>query len=470
MTKPSTSVESLRARLRGAAGVNGLFLWDVDRNAGLSSLLNGTYLGGQLGALSGRSVLIATRNQLATALALIELDGVARRFVICPADVPAEHLPSIIANADVDGIVSDRPTPGIIGQIAGPCVEPLLQPVAIEREPDASHETEWVLLTSGTTGAPKLVVHSLRGLTGAFRGRAQPSAGVIWATFYDIRRYGGLQIFLRAMTGPTSLVLSNPDETPSDHLQRLAARGVTHISGTPTHWRRAIMNPAAKLFQPQYVRLSGEIADQAILDGLQTFWPHARVGHAYASTEAGVGFEVVDGREGFPASLLGAPRGELEMKIEDGSLRIRSTGAASRYLGERAAEIASGDGFVDTGDMIECSADRCYFRGRRGGIINVGGSKVHPEEVEAVINGHPRVRMSLVSSQKSPFTGAIVVAEVVLNPLVCGQAASAAVEQTQQEILELCRQRLARYKVPALMRFVPSLNVTGAGKLARGHA
>ena len=71
MTKPSAKAESLRARLRGAADVSGLFLWDVDRKAGLSSLLSGTYLGGQLEALSGRSVLIATKNQLATALALI---------------------------------------------------------------------------------------------------------------------------------------------------------------------------------------------------------------------------------------------------------------------------------------------------------------------------------------------------------------------------------------------------------------
>ena len=291
----------------------------------------------------------------------------------------------------------------------------------------------------------------------------------MWATFYDIRRYGGLQIFLRAVTGPTSLVLSNPEESPSDHLNRLAQCGVTHISGTPTHWRRAIMNPAAKVFQPQYVRLSGEIADQAILDGLKTLWPHAKVGHAYASTEAGVGFEVGDGREGFSASLLDAAHGELQMKIENGSLHIRSDRVASRYLGHAAPALASADGFVDTGDMIERIEDRCYFRGRRGGIINVGGSKVHPEEIEAVINRHPKVRMSLVSAQKSPFTGAIVVAKVVLNASAAGED-PAAVAQTEEEIRQLCQQHLARHKIPAVMRFVPSLHVTDAGKLARGHA
>ena len=135
------------------------------------------------------------------------------------------------------------------------------------------------------------------------------------------------------------------------------------------------------------------------------------------------------------------------------------------------ADLAGTDGFVDTGDMIESLEGRCYFRGRRGGIINVGGSKVHPEEVEAVINRHPDVRMSLVSSQRSPITGAIVVANVVLNAGAGRGAGAATPTNTEREILELCRRHLARHKVPVLMRFVPSLNVTGAGKLARGgHA
>ena len=469
MTKPDNNPRSLRARLRSAAWSSEAFLWDIGRKAALSGLITGTYLRGEREALSGRSVLIATKGQLATALALIELDGVVRRFVICPADVPAEHLPSIIAAAEIDGIVSDHAIPGLGELVSGPCIKPSLDPEMSASEPADCFATEWVLLTSGTTGTPKLVVHTLEALTGAFAGRAQPVAGVVWATFYDIRRYGGLQIFLRAVTGPTTLVLSNPEESSSDHLNRLAQCGVTHISGTPTHWRRAIMNPVAKVFQPQYVRLSGEIADQAILDGLKALWPHAKVGHAYASTEAGVGFEVVDGREGFSASLLDTAHGELQMKIEDGSLHIRSDRVATRYLGEAAPALASADGFVDTGDMIERIKDRCYFRGRRGGIINVGGSKVHSEEVEAVINRHPKVRMSLVSAQKSPFTGAIVVAKVVLNASAVGED-PAAVAQIEEEIRQLCQQHLARHKIPALMRFVPSLHVTDAGKLARGHA
>ena len=125
------------------------------------------------------------------------------------------------------------------------------------------------MLTSGTSGVPKIVGHTLEGLTGAIvaDGPARGSSAV-WATFYDIRRYGGLQILLRAIIGGGSMVLSEPGEPIADHVARLHARGVTHISGTPSHWRKLLMSGAASGFSPRYVRLSGEIADQAVLDGL----------------------------------------------------------------------------------------------------------------------------------------------------------------------------------------------------------
>ncbi len=107
---------------------------------------------------------------------------------------------------------------------------------------------------------------------------------------------------LRAVVGGSSLALSSAGEPMADHLDRLGRHGVTHLLGTPTHWRRALMSPAIRKISPRYVRLSGEIADQAILDNLRNAFPHAVVSHAYASTEAGVAFEVRDGLAGFPAA------------------------------------------------------------------------------------------------------------------------------------------------------------------------
>jgi acyl-coenzyme A synthetase/AMP-(fatty) acid ligase len=455
--------EAQRLRQRIGSGSSAPSFRDRAASAAVMDLRRGTSLGGRLGELADRSVLIATDSQLTTALALIELDGVAHRLLILPPDVDPAHLGPLIAGAEIDAVVVDRNTPARTAFELP--VDVLCTPeiVAAERLPAATHETEWVLLTSGTTGVPKMVAHSLEALTAAIKSGTS-NEPVVWATFYDIRRYGGLQIFLRAVLGGAALVLSSAGEPIAEHLDRLGRHGVTHLSGTPSHWRRALMSPAIREISPRYVRLSGEIADQAVLDNLRHAFPYASVGHAYASTEAGVAFEVSDGLAGFPASYVGEARDGVELKVEDGSLRIRSPRAASRYVGS-AATLAGPHGFVDTGDMLELWGDRYGFTGRRGGIINIGGLKVHPEEIEAVINRHPRVRMSLVRPKRSPVTGSIVIADVVLKNganITSGDAG-----QVKGDILKLCREALPRHKVPAAISFVAALDVAASGKLAR---
>jgi acyl-coenzyme A synthetase/AMP-(fatty) acid ligase len=310
-----------------------------------------------------------------------------------------------------------------------------------------------------------MVVHTLAGLSGAIGGNAALDAGFVWSTFYDIRRYGGLQILLRAILSGGSLVMSNAGESTSEFLMRVARAGVTHISGTPSHWRRALMSAQAHAIEPRYVRLSGEIADQAILDHLRAFYPQATVAHAFASTEAGVAFEIRDGQAGFPASLLGQVNNGVELKVVDGSLRVRSPRVATRYLGPPTRELTDSDGFVDTGDEVELRGDRYYFAGRRDGVINVGGLKVHPEEVESVINRHEQVRMSLVKMRRNPITGGLVVADVVLRTPENGDSRGLA-----QEIMQLCRGALPPHKVPAAISFRTELPVTSNGKMVRQGA
>jgi acyl-coenzyme A synthetase/AMP-(fatty) acid ligase len=157
------------------------------------------------------------------------------------------------------------------------------------------------------------------------------------------------------------------------------------------------------------------------------------------------------------------------MEVVAGSLRIRSSRAASRYVGPGSPELSDPQGFVDTRDMVELRGARYHFVGRRDGIINVGGLKVHPEEVEAVINRHPDVRMSLVRSRRNPITGEIVVADVLLRTQPTGESAASRAAELKREIMQSCRVYLAEHKVPASIRFVSALDVSGAGKLAR-HA
>jgi acyl-CoA synthetase (AMP-forming)/AMP-acid ligase II len=454
------------AALRDYLGphLNGRSISDGRKTVSLTEFLELTCLGDRLSELAGRSVLLAVTDQLISGLAMIEIDGVAQRMLLAPHDLDPDHIPALLSNAGIDTVVTDDPVRWRVAGIKTIVAAGL--PARANVAGRAERATEWLMLTSGTTGVPKIVNHSLAGLTGAIMadGPAHGPAPV-WATFYDIRRYGGLQIFLRAILGGGSMVLSEPGETVGEHLARLGVRGVTHISGTPSHWRKVLMNASVPSFAPAYVRLSGEIADQAVLDGLKRAFPAASVGHAYASTEAGVGFAVNDGLEGFPVAFVDQIRSGVEMKVSDGSLLIRSTRAARAYVGMDAPDLADVDGFIDSGDMVELRGDRYHFVGRRGGIINVGGLKVHPEEIEAVINGHAEVRMSRAKARRSPITGAVVVADVIL-----ADADGVSSENIREEILRRCRTSLAPHKVPAVIRFVPSLEITTAGKLARHDA
>lgn len=458
MSQPKA--QSLGQALKQAEPLGNAFLSDGINTLRLAQLLAAAE---QLAdGWAGRSVMIAVATQFEAARVLVCLDGVSGRLLLLPPDVKAEHYASMVRDASIDTIICSDAAP-----FAGLGVETVVLGADLSRlssiKNAKSNPTEWLMLTSGTTGEPKIAVHSLTGLTGAIAPVAA-SDRPHWATFYDIRRYGGLQIFLRAMLAGGPLTLSRPDEVVIDHLKRLAADGVTHVSGTPTHWRRALMSDAASLFTPKVVRLSGEIADQAILDGLESAFPNSAIGHAYASTEAGVGFEVTDGLEGFPASYLETAPGGVALRIVDGSLQIKSSRMASEYAGRPDLILVGSDGWVDTGDIVEIRNGRCYFVGRRGGIINVGGLKVHPEEVESVINRHSAVRQSRVRARKSPVIGSIVVADLVLLPGIAN------VDAVKQEILGLCKANLPLHKIPAVLSVVPVIEVTAGGKVARAHA
>ncbi len=466
--------------------------WRLD----LDDFAYATSLGAALPRLEGRSVVLAVGDMAKAAAALIELDGLGRRIVLCPPGVAVAGLVALIGAAQADALVYDgdeaapeaaleilapcrlpleslampaSPSPRLRGEGRGegpgrlhdlaardPAPHPSLLPASGEKGPVRRFATEWVMPTSGTSGPPKMVVHTLATLTGAFR----PTPSQAWATFYDIRRYGGLQIFLRALAGTESLTLSGPGESVDAFLIRLGEAGAKHISGTPSHWRKVLMSGQARRIDPETVRLSGEIADAAVLTSLRALYPAARVEHAYASTEAGVAFAVGDGRAGFPASLIDAD-GDVALKIVDNSLRIRSNRTALRYIGPDAPPLHDAEGFVDTGDIVEGRRDRYVFVGRRGGIINVGGAKVHPEEVEAALNAHDAVRASRVFARRNPITGALVVAEVVLREGV------AADDDLSRDILNSCRAALPAHKAPSFLRFVAELPMTSGGKLAR---
>ena len=456
---------SLRAAILNASPRGKRWLWGDKICFEISDSFQHSCLQGSRDSLRGKSVLILADDQLTAAAVLIELDGIASRLLACPPDVQPDHLAKIAAQARIEAIVTNSES---LPVAFGPDMALIrVGPPAPSAPPhNAELDTEWLLLTSGTTGGPKIVRHTFRSLTGAILPDEWLAQPPIWSTFYDIRRYGGLQIFLRAITCGYSMVLSDSREPVTHFLARLSAHGVTHMSGTPSHWRRALMSANVDVLTLSYVRLSGEIADQKIIDRLSAVFPNASIAHAYASTEAGVGFVVNDKMEGFPTTVIGTSDLGVAIKVVDSTLRIRSPLTAVDYLGDGLPSLKDHDGYIDTGDIVERRDDRYFFAGRKQGVINVGGLKVHPEEVESVINQHPGVLMSLVKARKSPFTGSIIVAEVVTKTY------DGATDQETlcSELLRKCRETLPQHKVPAVIRIVRTIKIAESGKLVRANA
>jgi acyl-CoA synthetase (AMP-forming)/AMP-acid ligase II len=429
----------------------------------LVRLFGQTRFANRLEEFRDKVVLLVTHNQLDTVWALVELDGVARRIIICPPDATEALAGALFQIGGAEILVADGGP--LLRSHMGTALAFELLPAEVRRGMIRRLQpTEWVLPTSGTSGPPKLVVHTLATLCAAFSGGHAPVEPIAWATFYDIRRFGGLQILLRTLAGGGSLLLAGA-QPMAEFLRQAGKVGVTHISGTPSHWRRALMTGEIRAIAPHYVRLSGEIADQAILDSLAGIFPSAKIAHAFASTEVGVVFEIEDRIAGFPADFLERGNANVALDIRDGSLCVRSDRMALRYLGSDK-ELKDGRGSIDTGDLVEAREGRYYFRGRRTGIINVGGLKVHPEEVEAVINGHPAVQMCQIIGKASPITGAIVVAQILLR----AGLDAADLHTIEDEVAAMCRRDLPPHKVPVRFNFVTSLEVGASGKLVRNHA
>ncbi len=164
---------------------------DARQLVSLTNILGQTCLGSRLGDLSGRSVLLAVEDQLLSAIAMTEIDGVARRMLLCPPDFNADHIQTLIEDADIDAVVTDHPPRWTDSEVY--LVVAARPPApATGKKVKTGRATEWLMLTSGTSDAPKIVGHTLEGLTGAIVADG-PASGAppVWATFHDIRRYGG---------------------------------------------------------------------------------------------------------------------------------------------------------------------------------------------------------------------------------------------------------------------------------------
>lgn len=306
----------------------------------------------------------------------------------------------------------------------------------------ADREVIW-LLTSGTTGRPKRVAHSLASLTTVQSN--QP--GRVWLCPYTPGAYAWWQVVTLGLFHPDNgLVMIDPAHTED---WPLVARehGVNAASGTPTFWRQALMRNAEVLREIDFeqITLGGEPVDQAIIDLLAQTFPKARVSWIYASSEAGASIAVHDGKAGFPQEWLDNHRpGRPQL-----SLAPTPDGADELVIASphRGAGVAAE---LHTGDRVEVRDGRVHIVGRLGrDEINVGGSKVSAAQVREVLLGHPSVRWVAVKGRRAPMVGTVVQADVVTD----GQ-----VDET--ELSRFAAARLADYAVPRRFRFLDEIPIT----------
>ncbi len=152
---------------------------------------------------------------------------------------------------------------------------------------------------------------------------------------------------------------------------------------------------------------------------------------------------------------------DVEHKIVDGILWLRAATAMLGYL--NAPSPFDADGWLDTRDKVEVDGDYLRIIGRESELINVGGEKVHPAEVENILLAADNIRDATVAARASPVTGSVVVATVAL---VEAEEPGA----VRRRLDRICRERLDPYKVPALFRITDAPLHSARFKKIREHS
>lgn len=395
----------------------------------------------------GRSIAICT-DEIAQALKwLVALDGAAANVLLLGYNLDANLALSLAQEAGCDLILTPRDDIlACAGEITIASSLDALKATA----PDcqiAPSSTTWTLTTSGTTGRPKLIEHTLESLTRTTKIDHARGAGQVWAMLYDYTRFAGLQVLLQALLSGAELIAPPIDEPLQDRVAFFLQCQCTHLSCTPTLWRKLLMVPDFADLPLRQATLGGEIADDRVLAAIHEHFPEARVAHIYASTEAGVGFSVSDRRAGFPVSFLDSREAGVGLRLSsDNVLEIQT---------ELAGE------WINTQDRVQLTGDRVLFLGRDNGTINVGGNKVHPEEVEFALLEHVDVLAVRIFGRENPIVGSVVCAQVQVSPKF-KEAGGVAFELRQ-----FLTDRLPRHKIPAVFEVVDAIEVTSAGKIER---
>ena len=307
-------------------------------------------------------------------------------------------------------------------------------------------KSEITIFTSGTTGQPKKVVHSIATLTRSVRLGDRYECQ-IWAYAYNPTHMAGLQVFFQAFENQNTLV--NVFNQPREFVyQQIQEKGITHISATPTFYR--LLLPFEQAYESVIrVTLGGEKSDQHLYDSIMKIFPKAKINNVYASTEAGSLFAAKGDCFQIPEAIRD------KFKVVDDELLIHKS-----LLGS-SESFKFTDDFYHSGDLIEWvdkESGLFRFKSRKNELINVGGYKVNPGEVEDAIMAMEGVRQALVYGKANSILGSVLCADVQLEE---------GFTLTELDIKKQLASQLQDFKIPRRIKFVEEMSLTRTGKLKR---
>ncbi|MBT8181757.1 MAG: AMP-binding protein, partial [Eudoraea sp.] len=270
----------------------------------------------------------------------------------------------------------------------------------------------------------------------------------VWAFAYNPTHFAGLQVFFQALFNKNALVFVFQRDFKKVY-KDLEEHQVSNMSCTPTFMKLLLGSIENPLEQVKVLTFGGERFDPKIMEGVSKYFPNAKISNVYASTEAG--------------SLL---RGQGEyfsipdrykdlIRIENDELLIHHD-----LLGESKTFALHGN-WYHTGDKVEyIDETRFKFKNRDSDLINVGGYKINPIEIEGVISKISGVSDVLVMGRKNSLLGNVIVAEIISDGSL-----------TEPEIKKLIKDevghQLQSYKMPHKIKFVKSFQLTRTGKVKR---
>jgi acyl-coenzyme A synthetase/AMP-(fatty) acid ligase len=317
-----------------------------------------------------------------------------------------------------------------------------------------------VLFSSGSTGQPKAMVHNLDLLLGSYHDRRVRSLTLLVFLLFD--HIGGLNTLFTALTTGSALVV--PALREPEHICMLVARHrVTILPASPTFLNLLLLSEAWTRYDLSSLRIityGTEPMPESLLARLRAAFRGVKFIQTFGTSETGISHTTSKSSD---STLLKLEDPNLEHRVVEGELWLRSRTQILGYL-NHAMNAFTDDGWFRTGDLVEEAGDGFWrIIGRRNDVINVGGEKVLPGEIESVLLMMPEIADCLVYGEASPITGQIVCAQVVPAP-------GADAGTMRLLVRTFCRTRLAPYKVPVKVQVVAQTTFGNRFKKMRNPA